>query len=93
VLERTLAALLLFLPLALFAEVLVQRTHHRPLGAATYSSVAVLAFLVCSGVVAWLLAASPAFRLRLVRLRLVRLRLAWALGGVGFLIAMSRLIG
>jgi TRAP-type uncharacterized transport system fused permease subunit len=82
VLERTLAALLLFLPLVLFAEVLLQRTHHRPLGAATYSSVAVIAFLLCSAAIAQLSTPRPA-----------RLRLAWALGGVGFLIAMSRLIG
>jgi hypothetical protein len=83
--DRALAALLLILPLALFGEVLVRRTHHRPLGAATYASVTVLAFLLCWMLVARLPgASSPAA---------IGRRLTWALGGVGFLIAMSRLIG
>jgi len=82
---------LLFFPLALFAEVLVVRTHHRPLGAATYSSVVVIAFLLCSAAIAQLSTPRPTGPR--FRLHLVRAQLAWALGGVGFLIAMSRLIG
>lgn len=46
--DRALAALMLTLPLGLLAEVLVLRTHHRPLGAATLASVAVIAFVLGS---------------------------------------------
>jgi hypothetical protein len=40
------AALLLAWPLAWLAEALVTRTHHRPLGAATFASFCVVAFLL-----------------------------------------------
>jgi hypothetical protein len=82
---RILAALLLTLPLSLFGEVLVRQTHHRPLGAATYSSVVVIAFLLCWAAVARLRPRTLA--------RTTAARAAWALGAGGFLVAMSRLIG
>ncbi|MCH2108337.1 MAG: hypothetical protein MK135_03340 [Polyangiaceae bacterium] len=40
-----LAAVTLFAPLSLFAEVLIRKTHHRPLGAMTFALVAVLSWV------------------------------------------------
>ena len=40
-----LCALALFAPLSIMAELLITRTHHRPLGAATFASVAVLLWI------------------------------------------------
>lgn len=40
-----LSAMMLFAPLSLLAEFLVTRTHHRPLGAATFASVALLLWI------------------------------------------------
>jgi hypothetical protein len=37
--------MMLFGPLSIFAEVLIARTHHRPLGAATFASVTVLLWI------------------------------------------------
>lgn len=39
---RWLGAALLLLPLSLLGELLIARTHHRPLGAATFATAAVL---------------------------------------------------
>lgn len=41
-----LAAIMAAAPLALFGELLIQRTHHRPLGAVTFATFALLAWLV-----------------------------------------------
>ena len=41
-----LSAVLLFWPLALLAEVLIRYTHHRPLGAATFATLAVLLWIL-----------------------------------------------
>lgn len=41
-----LPAVLLVAPLALFGEALISSTHHRPLGAATFASVALLCWAV-----------------------------------------------
>lgn len=40
-----LSAMLLFAPLSLFGEFLITRTHHRPLGAATWASAAILLWI------------------------------------------------
>lgn len=39
-----LAAILVAAPLALFAELLIEKTHHRPLGAVTFASFALVAW-------------------------------------------------
>lgn len=36
---------MLFGPLSILAEILIARTHHRPLGAATFASVAILLWI------------------------------------------------
>ncbi len=38
--------MMLFAPLALVAEFLIARTHHRPLGAAVFSTLAVVAWIL-----------------------------------------------
>jgi len=43
-----LIALVLFGPVAWLAELLIEKTHHRPLGAATFASCAVLLWVVCA---------------------------------------------
>lgn len=56
--DYVVAALLLAWPLAWLAEALVTRTHHRPLGAATFASLAVVAFLLTAFLPARLRAAN-----------------------------------
>lgn len=41
-----LSAMMLFAPLSLLAELLISRTHHRPLGAAVFATVAVTAWIL-----------------------------------------------
>jgi hypothetical protein len=41
-----LSAVILVGPLALFAELLIRRTHHRPLAAATFASFALVAWVI-----------------------------------------------
>lgn len=41
-----LSAMMLFGPLSILAELLITRTHHRPLGAATFASAAVLLWIL-----------------------------------------------
>ncbi len=40
-----LSAMMLFAPLALIAELLIARTHHRPLGAAVFATAAILLWI------------------------------------------------
>lgn len=80
--ERCLAALLATLPLSLFGELLLRRTHHRPLGAATFASAAVLLFaLTC-----WSTA-------RLSGLARSGRRVVWVLAAVGLVVVIGRLLG
>ena len=90
--DRCLAAVLLTLPLSLFGEILVRRTHHRPLGAATFASVTIVGFLLV-----WPL--TGALRQRWTPrvgtwpvYKWIE-RVLWALGAVGLLVVIGRLIG
>lgn len=76
-------ALLLALPLALVGEGLVTRTHHRPLGAATFASVALIALLVTALVPARLRAATAPAAAHAERA-------LWALGALSVLSAAVR---
>jgi len=50
-----LSAAVLVAPLAVVAEVLIRKTHHRPLGAATFATGAVILWLFTEAVSAWVL--------------------------------------
>lgn len=76
-------ALLLSLPLGLLGEGLVTRTHHRPLGAATFASLALLALLAVAFVPARLRAASAPLAGHAERA-------LWALGALSLLLAAVR---
>jgi len=82
--DRALAALLLTGPLALVGELLVSRTHHRPLGAATFASLALLGLVLVSAL---------AFQGRaLSGARSSWQALAWALGAASVLCALIRAV-
>jgi hypothetical protein len=85
--DRCLAAALLTLPLSLFGEILVRRTHHRPLGAATFASVTIVSFLLL-----WSVAAGLRQRWTPPVGTWVE-RALWTLATVGLLVAIARAVG
>ena len=79
-----LAFVLLFGPLSLLAEALIERTHHRPLGAATFASVLVLMWVVVELLTKRQL--DPALGRARARVR----KLTWAAGGLLSVIVLCR---
>jgi hypothetical protein len=93
---RYVAALLAALPLALFGELLVRRTHHRPLGAATFASAAVLGLALTWWFTSHLSGRVSADRSPALVGRSVGRpvsRLVEGLAAVGLLVVIVRLIG
>lgn len=88
--DRSVAALLLALPLSLLAEWLVSSTHHRPLGAATFGSAVVLGLLTVSLVLVALRSAPAQARGDAHRRRPGNA--AIALGAASLLVALARTV-
>jgi hypothetical protein len=102
--ERCLAALLATLPLSLFGELLLRRTHHRPLGAATFASAAVLLFALTCWSTSRLSGFTRSVPSHSVPSHSVpshsvpnhsarRTGVVWALAAVGLVVVIGRLLG